>query len=53
MCQLPGGRGGKFKLPTLNELYAFLFNDTFDEAHNATADVEAQQRAFLRIASAK
>ena len=49
MCQLPGGRGGKFKLPTLNELYAFLFNDIFDEAHNATADVEATTRAFLEL----
>ena len=49
MCQLPGGRGGKFKLPTLNELYTFLFNDTFDEAHNATADVEATTRAFLEL----
>ena len=49
MCQLPGGRGGKFKLPTLNELYVFLFNDTFDEAHNATADVEATTRAFLEL----
>ncbi|MGB1992519.1 MAG: DNA polymerase III subunit alpha, partial [Flavobacteriaceae bacterium] len=49
MCQLPGGRGGKFKLPTLNELYAFLFNETFDEAHNATADVEATTRAFLEL----
>ena len=49
MCQIPGGRGGKFKLPTLNELYAFLFNDTFDEAHNATADVEATTRAFLEL----
>ena len=25
LCKLPGGRGGKFKLPTLTELYNFLF----------------------------
>ena len=25
LCQLPGGRGGKFKLPTLSELHTFLF----------------------------
>ena len=49
LCQLPGGRGGKFKLPTLSELYRFLFNDTFEEAHNATADVEATSRAFLEL----
>ena len=29
--------------------YSFLFNDTFDEAHNATADVEATTRAFLEL----
>ena len=49
LCQLPGGRGGKFKLPTLGELYHFLFQDSFEEAHNATADVEATSRAFLEL----
>ena len=49
LCELPGGRGGKFKLPTLGELYTFLFRDTFEEAHNATADVEATSRVFLEL----
>ena len=49
LCQLPGGRGGKFKLPTLSELYYFLFQENFEEAHNATADVEATSRAFLEL----
>jgi len=49
LCQLPGGRGGKFKLPTLSELYHFLFQQSFEEAHNATADVEATSRAFLEL----
>ena len=49
LCQLPGGRGGKFKLPTLGELYHFLFQQSFEEAHNATADVEATSRAFLEL----
>ena len=49
LCQLPGGRGGKFKLPTLSELYHFLFQESFEEAHNATADVEATSRAFLEL----
>ncbi|MGB0366521.1 MAG: DNA polymerase III subunit alpha [Flavobacteriaceae bacterium] len=49
LCQLPGGRGGKFKLPTLSELYHFLFQESFKEAHNATADVEATSRAFLEL----
>lgn len=49
LCQLPGGRGGKFKLPTLTELHEFLFDQPFTEAHNATADVEATTRCFLEL----
>ena len=49
MCQIPGGRGGKFKLPTLTELHQFLFHKPFGEAHNATADVEATTRCFLEL----
>lgn len=46
-CAIPGGKGGKFKWPTLTELYQKLFNEGFAEAHNASADVEATTRAFL------
>ena len=49
MCKIPGGRGGKFKLPTLTELHQFLFNVPFGEAHNATADVEATTRCFFEL----
>ena len=49
LCQLTGGRGGKFKLPTLTELYIHLFGTGFGEAHNATADVEATTRCFLEL----
>ena len=49
LCQIPGGRGGKFKLPTLTELHEFLFQQPFAEAHNATADVEATTRCFLEL----
>ena len=49
LCKLPGGRGGKFKLPTLTELHQFLFNKPFGEAHNATADVEATTRCFFEL----
>ncbi len=49
LCQLSGGRGGKFKLPNLTELHEFLFNEPFAEAHNATADVEATTRCFLEL----
>lgn len=53
MCKIPGGRGGKFKLPTLTELHEFLFEETFAEAHNATADVEATTRCFLELVRRK
>ncbi|MFY0482733.1 DNA polymerase III subunit alpha [Flavobacterium sp. PLA-1-15] len=49
LLQLPGGRGGKFKLPTLTELHEYLFHKPFAEAHNATADVEATTRCFLEL----
>ncbi|WP_299553770.1 DNA polymerase III subunit alpha [Seonamhaeicola sp.] len=49
LCQIPGGRGGRFKLPTLTELHQHLFNVPFAEAHNATADVEATTRCFLEL----
>jgi len=49
LLKLPGGRGGKFKLPTLTELHQYLFNEPFAEAHNATADVEATTRCFLEL----
>jgi len=49
LLKLPGGRGGKFKLPTLTELHGYLFNVPFAEAHNATADVEATTRCFFEL----
>lgn len=49
LLKLPGGRGGKFKLPTLTELHEYLFQVPFAEAHNATADVEATTRCFLEL----
>ena len=49
LCQIPGGRGGKFKLPNLTELHEYLFGEPFAEAHNATADVEATTRCFLEL----
>ena len=48
LCQIQGGRG-KFKFPTLIELYKHLFNDDFQQAHNASADVEATSRAFFEL----
>ena len=49
LCQIQGGRYGKFKLPTLTELHEFLFKTPFADAHNATADVEATTRCFFEL----
>ncbi|MBC7641963.1 MAG: DNA polymerase III subunit alpha, partial [Flavobacterium sp.] len=49
LLKLPGGKGGKFKLPKLEELHQYLFNKPFAEAHNATADVEATTRCFFEL----
>ncbi len=48
-CAIPGGKGGKFKWPTLTELHQKLFQAGFGEAHNAAADVEATARCFLEL----
>ncbi|MCK4750839.1 MAG: 3'-5' exonuclease, partial [Bacteroidales bacterium] len=47
--KLPGGRGGKFKPPKLMELYESLFEEQFQGAHNASADVEATARCFFEL----
>ncbi len=49
LLKLSGGKGGRFKLPTLTELHQYLFNAPFSEAHNATADVEATTRCFFEL----
>ena len=48
-CQIPGGRGGKYKWPTLSELHAKLFGVGFDGAHNAAYDVDATARCFFGL----
>ncbi len=48
-CALPGGRGGNYKWPTLEELYFKLFNEDFIAAHNASADVQATARCFFEL----
>lgn len=48
-CALPGGRGGKFKWPKLEELHQKLFGTTIISAHNAIADVEATARCFFQL----
>ena len=48
-CQIPSSRGAKFKWPKLIELHQKLFGESFAEAHNASADVEATARCFLEL----
>ena len=48
-CKLPGGKGGNYKWPTLEELHEKLFNESFHAAHNASADVQATARCFLEL----
>ena len=48
-CAIPGGRGGRFKSPKLEELHEVLFGYKFEEAHNASADVNATARSFMEL----
>ena len=43
------GRGNAFKIPKLSELHFKLFAKEFEEAHNASADVEASARCFWEL----
>ena len=48
-CALPGGKGGKFKWPTLTELHRKLFNNGFEDAHDAAFDVAATAKCFFGL----
>ena len=48
-CALPGGRGGKFKWPTLSELHHKLFGKGFEDGHDAAYDTEATARCFFAL----
>ncbi len=48
-CKISGKKGGKYKFPKLGELYDKLFQESFDQAHNAAADVNANARALLEL----
>ncbi|MEI6019848.1 MAG: DNA polymerase III subunit alpha [Bacteroidota bacterium] len=52
-CAIPGGKGGKFKWPTLGELYVKLFNHSFEAAHNAAFDVQATAKVFFELIKRK
>lgn len=50
-CAIPGGKGGKFKWPTLTELHVKLFGTSFEEAHDAAFDVDATSKCFFGLIS--
>ena len=52
-CAIPGGRGGKFKWPSLLELHKKLFGDGFGDAHDAAYDVAANAKCYFGLLSHK
>lgn len=48
-CAIPGGKGGKFKWPTLTELHLKLFGIGFEDAHDAAYDVAATAKCFFGL----
>ncbi|MCH6198127.1 DNA polymerase III subunit alpha [Aquiflexum sp. LQ15W] len=52
-CALPGGKGGKYKWPTLTELHQKLFGNGFQDAHDAAYDVAATAKCFFGLITQK
>ncbi|MGE0588177.1 MAG: DNA polymerase III subunit alpha [Cyclobacteriaceae bacterium] len=48
-CQMQGGIGGKLKMPRLSELHEKLFGEGFNDAHDASYDVDATARSFFGL----
>ncbi|RLG14201.1 MAG: 3'-5' exonuclease [Candidatus Nanohalarchaeota archaeon] len=46
-CKIPGYRGHKW--PKLSELHEILFNQGFEDAHNAEADTQACAKCFFEL----
>jgi len=47
LCKIPGPYG--YKWPKLEELYKFLFNKSFEGAHDALNDVLATRRCYYEL----
>lgn len=50
-CRLPSKFHGQYKFPRLEELHMKLFNESFENAHDALADVQACMRCFFELRS--
>lgn len=48
-CAIPPIRYGSYKWPKLSEMHYKLFGIDFDEAHNASADIQATARCFFEL----
>lgn len=48
-CAIAGGKGGRFKWPTLTELHHKLFGVGFEDAHDAAYDVAATAKCFFGL----
>ena len=46
-CRIPGPYG--YKWPKLSELHIKLFGEDFDEAHDASADINATEKCFWEM----
>ena len=44
ICKIPSQRG--YKWPSLNELHKYLFGKSFENQHNALADIQATAKCF-------
>ena len=47
-CELPGNFGN-YKWPKLSELHIILFGEDFDEAHDASVDINATEKCFWEM----
>ena len=47
-CKLSGSRG-KYKWPKLSELHHKLFNESYEDAHDAAVDVKACTKCFFEL----
>lgn len=52
-CQIPHANGYGYKWPKLMELHVKLFNEGFDGAHDALADVRACAKCFFEMKERK
>lgn len=53
LLKIPTHKYEGYKYPKLSELYSFLFDKTFDNAHNAYFDVKATADCFFRLQELK